>query len=303
LWWYRRTTRIEGRFALVAGRGQAKTPIRLGVWRWPLFALVLIYFFLSFVQLLGVQIYLSLVPYYTATSPILPHMSFANYHTALDTENAWGSIEGSLAVAAEAAALCVAVGLIIAYVSYKSRVRGRRVFELIGTLPLGFPPLVFSVAILITFLSIPGLQKLYNTLALLLIVLVVVFLPFTLRVISSALVSIDNQLLEASAASGAGLVRTMRSIVIPLLGTALISGFGIVFILSFRELGGAALVTPPKQQLMMTQIFQLYDSGSYSAVYALNVLSFLITAVALGVLLLLLQAIRYAGSRRFSSLF
>ena len=81
---------------------------------------------------------------------------------------------------------------------------------------------------------------------------------------------------------------------------SLINGFGIVFILSFRELGGAALVTPPRQQLMMTQIFQLYDSGSYSAVYALNVLSFLITAVSLGVLLLLLRAISYAGSRRIS---
>ena len=51
---------------------------------------------------------------------------------------------------------------------------------------------------------------------------------------------------------------------------------------------------------MMTQIFQLYDSGSYSAVYALNVLSFLITAVSLGVLLLLLRAISYAGRRGIS---
>jgi iron(III) transport system permease protein len=297
LWWYLRSTRVEGRFALVVGKGQAKTPVRLGAWRWPLFLLVLIYFFVSFVQLLGVQIYLSLVPYYTSTSPILPQLSFANYRMALDTQNAWGAIKGSLSIAAESAAICVAVGLVIGYVSYKSRLRGRRVFELIGTLPLGFPPLVFSVAILLTFLSIPGLQKLYNSLWLLLIVLVVVFLPFTLRVISSALVSIDDQLIEASAASGAKLWRTMRSIIVPLLGTALINGFGIVFILSFRELGGAALVTPPRQQLMMTQIFQLYDSGSYSAVYALNVLSFLITTVSLGVLLLLLRAIRYAGSR------
>jgi iron(III) transport system permease protein len=297
LWWYRRTTRVEGRFALVVGKGQAKTPVPLGAWRYPLLALVLVYFFLSFVQLLGVQIYLSLVPYYTATSPVLPHLSFANYRAALDTQNAWGAIEGSLSVAAEAAAICAAVGLVLGYVSYKSRVRGRRVFELIGTLPLGFPPLVFSVALLITFLSIPGLQKLYNSLTLLLIVLVVVFLPFTLRVLSSALVSIDDQLLEASAASGAGLLRTMRSIIIPLLGTALVNGFGIVFILSFRELGGAALVTPPSQKLMMTQIFQLYDNGNYSAVYALNVLSFLITTASLGLLLLLLRAIRYVGSR------
>ena len=300
LWWYRRSTRVEGRFALVVGKGHAKTPVRLGAWRWPLLVLVLFYFLVSFVQLLGVQIYLSLVPYYSSTSPILQGLSFANYRTALDTQNAWGAIEGSLSIAGESAAICVGVGLVIAYVSYKSKVRGRRAFELIGTLPLGFPPLVFSVAILLTFLSVPGLQKLYNSLWLLLIVLVVVFLPFTLRVISSALVSIDDQLIEASAASGAKLWQTMRSIIVPLLGTALVNAFGIVFILSFRELGGATLVTPPRQQLMMTQIFQLYDSGSYSAVYALNVLSFLITTVSLGVLLLLLRAIGYAGRRGIS---
>jgi iron(III) transport system permease protein len=183
-------------------------------------------------------------------------------------------------------------------VSFKTRLPGRRYAELVGTVPLAFPPLIFSVALLIAFLSIPGLQRFYRTPVLLLIGLVIVFLPFSLRVVSGSVIAINDQLLEASRASGAGTLRTVRSILTPILTPALASAVGIVFILSFRELGAVALVVPPGEGLMMTQTFNLWFAGNYGAVHALNVLSFLITAGVLVVTVFVVRGLRVLVRRR-----
>jgi ABC-type Fe3+ transport system permease subunit len=78
----------------------------------------------------------------------------------------------------------------------------------------------------------------------------------------------------------------------------LASAAGIVFVLSFRELGAVALVVPPGEGLIMTQTFTLWNSGSYGAVHALNVVSFLITASVLLVTVAAVRILRYMISRR-----
>jgi iron(III) transport system permease protein len=298
LWWYRWATRVEGRFSLIGGRRQAASRSRLGAWRYVLLAVVLLYLFISFGQLLIAAVYLSLVPFFTTTSSELPPMNLDNYREALGSVGTLPSIQNSLVVATEAAVLVVFAALVLSFVSFKTDIKGRRYAELIGTVPLAFPPLIFSVALLISFLSIPGLRRFYNTPVLLIIGLVIVFLPFGLRVISGSVISIGDELLEASRASGAGMLRTLRSILTPLLIPALASAAGIVFVLSFRELGAVALVVPPGEGLIMTQTFTLWFSGRYGAVHALNVLAFLITAGVMIVTYLAVRTLRYVASRR-----
>ena len=145
----------------------------------------------------------------------------------------------------------------------------------------GGPPLVFSVAAMITFLSIPAIKAVYNTLYLPVIVLVVVFLPFALRIIGAAVIGIDNSLLESSRSCGASTWRSMRTIILPLLGTALAGAFTLVFIFSFEELGGIALITPPNLQLLPTYIYSLWADGHLPTVYALNIITLAATMLAL----------------------
>lgn len=281
LLWYRHSTAVEARFATIAGRGYAPGVARTGPWRFLFFAVVVLYFLVTFGELLAAAVYLALVPFFTVTSKTLPPMSLENFQTALAYPGTVDAIGNSLTVAAEVSLLTIVVGVIVSLVGLKTRVRFRRVADLVGTLPIAFPPLIFSVALLITFLSVPGMVAFYNTVALLLLAMVVVFLPYALRVISSAVIGIDDQLIEASASSGAGTLRTLRSIVVPLLATAITNAAIIVFVLSFRELGAIALVVPPGMQLLPVQIFGLWQTGLYGAVNAMNVLSFLLVAVVL----------------------
>ena len=293
--WNRRMTRNEARFALVAGRGHNPAVHRLGAARWALMALILLIFLFSVVQLVGADVYLSLLPYYSVNRPI-PPVTWANYRVAFDSPGAVGSIESSLLLGAVVAVITVALGTLLAVIAYKTKMTGRRFAEEIGTLPVAFPPLVFSVAAMITFLSIPAIKSVYNTLYLPVIVLVVVFLPFALRIIGAAVIGVDNSLLESSRSCGASTWRSVRTIILPLLGTALAGAFTLVFIFSFEELGGIALITPPNLQLLPTYIYSLWSDGHLPTVYALNIITLVVTTLAL----IIMGSVVYFVSRRIT---
>jgi iron(III) transport system permease protein len=191
----------------------------------------------------------------------------------------------------------VVVATALAFVALKTKWRGRRIVEVVATLPIGVPPVVFSAALLITLFSVPGFVSLYGTIVPLVVADVVVTLPFAIRVISGALISIQNSLLEASAASGASGARTMRKIVLPLLLPAATNAAMLVYIRSFLQLGAVVFLITPSFNLLPTQIFSTWGVGQYGIVSALNVLSVLLPmavfALALGV-----RAAVQAGSRR-----
>lgn len=277
LLWNRRLTRTEARFAVVGGRGYRPRVAAGGVSRYFSLAIVVTIFIASFGQVVAANVLISVVPYYTTTGP-LPAPTLEHYRTALHAPRSLQAIMGSLLLAAQVALLCGVVATFLAFVAFKTRIAGRRLAEEIGTLPIAFPPLVFSMALLITFLSVPGLAALYNTTGLLVLALVVVFLPLAVRSIGSAMIAIEDELVEASASSGASTARTLWTIVIPLISTALTGGVALVFIFSFRELGAIALVTPPNMQLLPLHIYGLWQGG-FPEVYALNVISFMLVVL------------------------
>jgi iron(III) transport system permease protein len=297
LWWNRRMTRNEAKYALIAGRGYVAVPASSRTVRIVGAAIVVFIFLFSVVQLLAANLFVSLLPYYTATAE-LPPFTLENYRDAFTTPRSLEAIRNSLVMAATVAALAVVVSTFLAIVAYKTKIRGRRLAEEVGTLPVSFPPIVFSMAILLTFLSIPGFSNMYNTIYLPILVLTVVFLPFALRVVGSGMMGIDNSLLEASASSGARLWTTIRTVVLPLLGVALTGAFALVLVFSFRELGGIALISPPNVALLPTHVYGLWQTSHLPDLYALNMISFAVTVGALVVLGICLYAIARRVRRR-----
>jgi ABC-type Fe3+ transport system permease subunit len=123
-----------------------------------------------------------------------------------------------------------------------------------------------------------------------------VFLPFALRIIGAAVIGVDNSLLESSRSCGASTWRSVRTIILPLLGTALAGAFTLVFIFSFEELGGIALITPPNLQLLPTYIYSLWSDGHLPTVYALNIITLVVTTLAL----VIMGSVVYFVSRRIT---
>lgn len=272
--WYRRSTRAVDRFVLTDSRGQSGR-IPLGRWKWVIAAIGPVIFLITFVQPLAATVYTSLIPFYSVTSGAQSY-SLDNYRTALTFPGTISAIRDSLLLAVLTAVICVAAALVLSLLAFKTKLRGRRIGEFIGTLPFALPPVVFSVAVLVTFVSLPILSSLYQTLALVIVTLLVVFLPIALRIVSPAVIAVDSRLLEAAASCGARPFRTLRTISLPLLVPPLAGATGLLLMLSFTELSAIALTVPPGITLLPLQIFNMWDAGMRGPVTALNVVTLLI---------------------------
>jgi iron(III) transport system permease protein len=289
--WYLTATRKERRFALVMGRDYGLRRLKVGAWRWVLWAFVVGYFLVAFVQPLAGTVIVSFLPFYTATSGNpLQHWTLSNYTLIFHTSQVGAALRTSLLLSIVVAILATLVAVALAWVSLKTKLRGRRVFEFIGTLPVGVPPLVYATFLLMSVLFIPGVVHAYNSIYPLIVADVVVLLPFSIRIISGAVLQLHDDLIEAPRVLGSGIARSVRTIILPLLRVSLLSSAVLIFALSFRELGAVVFLTGPNTVLLPTLIFQQWETGQQlGPVAALNILSVVVSAGALllGRLLLL----------------
>src|SRR5262249_18054397 len=65
----------------------------------------------------------------------------------------WRAWWNSLVLAASAATVCVALGLTVAYLQHRARVRGSGALETLVTLPFAVPGTVLALAIVLAFLQ------------------------------------------------------------------------------------------------------------------------------------------------------
>ncbi|MGC4109324.1 MAG: iron ABC transporter permease [Nocardioides sp.] len=300
--WYLLATRREQRFQTVTGRGYNVAPTDTGRpwWRRSLLLVVpVVYFVLAFGQLFVQGVLVSLSPFYTTTQGFpFKHLTFDNYTRLFHQSTTSDAIFNSLRLSILATVLTVAVAILLGAVAFQTKIRGRRAVEMIGTLPIAIPPLVFSVALLITVLMTPVLRGQYGGFLPLVVVDMVVFLPFAVRIISASMLQISPELREAASISGAGLLRRLLTVTVPLVRVAVFNAGLIVFVSSFRELAGVALLTGPDTPLVPTAALNLYFVGQAPLVSSLNVITAVIPILMVGVVAGLLAATRLVRRRR-----
>ena len=69
-------------------------------------------------------------------------MGFANYSQALSTPSTLSALGNSVELALIVSVVTVVLGITLSFVALKTRIRGRRVVEVIATMPIGLPPVV-----------------------------------------------------------------------------------------------------------------------------------------------------------------
>lgn len=298
LTWYVAMTRREHKFFTVAGKGQRRRGTG-GRRNWLLLIFPLVYFWLAFGQLFVQGILVSLVPFYTVTAGFpFRSLSMSNYTELFKDPLTSAALRDSLKISLAVTAITVVAATVLAIAAFQSRLRGRRWMEVIGTLPIAIPRMVFSVALLITVLTVPGLRQAYGTVLPLIVVEVVIFLPYALRTISASLLQLPPALREAAASSGAGLWKRTVSVSLPLIRVALVNAALIVFVLSFRELAGVVLLTAANTPLVPTVALADWFNGLAGQVEALNVVMVALPAVVAGAFIGMLKLVGVWRGRR-----
>ena len=267
---YLKTTSRLKKFVAITGKGYRPSVIDLGKWRFATMAFSMSYLGLAIFLPFAMIVFISFLPFYTATQNPIPLLTTENYleviNSKLMIEAAWNSTY----IATLSAFVGTVGATLLSYMALRTRLVGRRFFEMIGNLPLGYPGLVFGLALLWTFLTF--FRQIHGTPYALVIAYLVIFMPVAMRSIANSLIQLSTELEEAGQVAGASWLRTIRAITIPLMKPALINTFILVFLNSYRELGTAVLLAGPGMFVMPVIILFYWNIAWFPTVAAATTL-------------------------------
>ncbi|MCC2031153.1 ABC transporter permease [Microbacterium allomyrinae] len=216
--------------------------------------------------------------------------------TDVTSPEALSALGLSLLTGLIATGICVVLGVPLALLIARSRVRTAAVLRAVVTVPLVLPPMVGGVALLFLFgrtswfggiLAEWGIRVPFTTGA---VVLAQTFvaLPFLVLALEGSLRATGVGFEQAAAGLGAGRWRILARVTMPLAAPGLVAGIVLCFARAIGEFGATALFAgnaPGVTQTMPLAIYTAFNGAGVSQGTAVA-LSLLLLVTAVGVLLL-----------------
>ena len=268
-------------YRLVSGKGSRPARTKLSVpgqicaWIW-----------VALVVLIAIG-----VPYFSIISTSLiklrgyglaaGNFTLDHYKELLTTPKALSSIRKSLFLAVSSATICSVIGTAVVVAVRKSGGFLRKTLEGVSLLPEMLPSIVLVIGIMLFWNAIYKVIPLYNTIGIMVLAYVVLYLPYTVQYVTSAFTQINESLLEAGRAFGGTPAYVFRRVTLPMISRGIFAGWMMIFIIAFRELVTASLIAPPNTLVVSTYINREFEQGSVSLGMAMAVLCVLITTTAL----------------------
>jgi len=109
---------------------------------------------------------------------------------------------------------------------------------------------------------------------------VVLVLPLAARAMVGSLSQISADIEEAGRVAGSGWLRTVVTILIPLIWPSAMVAWILAFVGIFRDLSTSVLLVPPGQPVFSTALLELWGVGKIEEVCVLSVLAMLPMVVA-----------------------
>lgn len=180
--------------------------------------------------------------------------------------SAWNSLFTTLGVAAVAAPLTTALGLLGGYVVSRHAFKGRRAFEFLTMVNFAVPGTVIGVAYIVAF-NVPPLEF-TGTFAIIVLCLVFRNMPVGVRATVSALSQLDRSLDEASATLRASTSRTFARVILPLLRPAIIASLVFSFTHAITAVSAVIFLATAQHNLATVYIAGRVEVGEYALAIA-----------------------------------
>jgi iron(III) transport system permease protein len=191
-------------------------------------------------------------------------------------------ILNSLLYSGIAVAICVSVGVPIAWLLGRSRVPGRGALDALNTLILAIPGTAIGIAYIRAFhWDLPGFDRPLTSFWIVMpLVLAVRRLPYTVRGAYASLLLVHRSMEEAAASVGATGPRTFRDITLPLIWKGVLVGSLFSFMTSLQEASAVLFLALGGWESITNGIFAFYIAGSANEAAALGVILILVAALA-----------------------
>src|SRR5258706_15020466 len=180
-----------------------------------------------------------------------------------------------------AVALCIVVGVPIAWILARTRLPGRDTLDGLNTLILAVPGTAIGIAYIRAFhVELPWLGVPLTSFWIILpIVLAVRRLPYTVRGSYASLLLVHRSMEEAAASVGARGLRSFNDITLPLIWRGVLVGSLFSFVTSLQEASAVLFLSLGGWETITVGIFSFYIAGSANEAAALGMILIVVAAL------------------------
>ena len=260
-------------YVTISGKSVRPATVDLGKWRIPITILVSLF---SFV--------IVILPFLTvfATS-FTQNMGKSVFESGNFTTKYWSlifsrdsiisSIKNSLTSGVLAATIGMVVCVIMAYLLKRTNQKGNKIPDFLITLGSGTPSVVIALALVMT-MSGRFKINIYNTIWIMVVAYMIKYMMMGMRPVVSGFSQVAPQLEEAAQVSGAGWLRRMKDVVLPLIVPSIVAGWFLIFMPSFYELTMSNLLYSDKTKTLGVDLYlyQTYHSQQTASALAGGIL-------------------------------
>jgi iron(III) transport system permease protein len=207
-------------------------------------------------------------------------LTWSAYSTLFQNSTLEQPLINSVIISLTATVTVVIVSLLIAY--WLRRRRRPIVNPFIRfwiTMPSTIPQLIVGLAFLVTFSAPPLI--LYGSRTLIWLAFVIIFLPQSVGVATSAFSQLGQDVVDAARVSGSGEWRALFTVVLPLVVPTAVGGGLFVFALMMGEVNASILLAGPSTPVIGPTLYNLFNTGTLPPVAALSLCVLVINAVAI----------------------
>jgi len=262
---------LRGRsFQTVTGKGYSPAVMKLGKWRWATFAFCLLFFFVTVVLPVGqllIGSFFKFFGFYQRDMLTLEH-----YRAVFGSSDFWRGFNNTMLLGFVGATLTMLLGGAVAYISVRTKWRGRRLIDAMAWLPWMMPGIVLGVGFLWGFALLPHAIPIYGTIWALLLAYISLGTPLSVRIMSSAYGQLSFDLEECSRVHGGSWLQTMGRIVIALAWPSFAVGWVLVFFGIMRELSASVLLYSVGSEVLSVVLLKLWANGNAEQVSVIGLL-------------------------------
>lgn len=266
---------LRGRsFQTVTGKGYAPGVMHLGRWRWATFAFCTLFFVITVVLPIGQLLVGSLFQFFGFYQ--LDMLTLDHWREVLESEEIWRGFLNTMFLGLVGSTATMCLGSIVAYVSVRTRWRGRRLVETLAWLPWMMPGMVLGVGFLWAFAMLPSFVTIYGTIWALFIAYVALGTPISVRVMSSAYAQLAYDLEECSRVHGASFFQTLWRILVALAWPSFAVGWVLAFFGIMRELSASVLLYAVGSEVLSVVLMKMWANGAAEQVSVVGLLMILL---------------------------
>ena len=256
-----------GRYYL-SGGGPARLPqpVPLGSWRWPALVYCGVVAFVSLGLPVAVLVYWT-VRGVAAGEPLLL---------------LWRAAANSVGVSALAAVLTVICAAPIAVLAVRYPGRFSRWLERLGFIGFALPGIVIALGLV--YFGANYAPWLYQSLAMLAVAYVTLFLPAAVGALRASLVQVRPEFEDAARSLGKRPLTVLLTITLPLIRPGILTGAALVFLLTMKELPATLILSPIGFTTLASSIWAAAEEAFFARAAAPALLLVAVSSIPLALI-------------------